>query len=301
MRVVDLFCGCGGSSLGFQTAGMKVVAGYDYWIKALNVYKANHNHTVILHDLSSKRAPDFIRSHKPDIIIGSPPCQDFSLAGKQIIGDRANLTIRFAEIVSSVRPKWVVMENVPEIARVGAEVLTKTKAILRLAGYGLTERVLNASLCGVPQARKRYFLVGLLGAEDDFIGTDLDAGLSKKPMTVRDYLGDTLGTDYFYMHQRNGVRRSVYSIDEPSRTVYGNNSPIPASYRKRTGDKADVASGSVRALTTKERSYLQSFPETYSFAGTKTDLDKMIGNAVPPNMAEYVARTIIRYAAKAGC
>ena len=93
------------------------------------------------------------------------------------------------------------MENVYNIERM--DVLPEALEIFRNAGYGLTRRVLNASLCGVPQIRRRFILVGHLGDKDDFLGELLDSRLSDKQMTVRDYLGDSLGTQYFYMHPRN--------------------------------------------------------------------------------------------------
>ena len=86
------------------------------------------------------------------------------------------------------------------------------KTMLSDAGYGLTARVLDASRCGVPQARKRFILIGHLGSEDGFLDDELEAGLADKQMTVRDYLGDKLRTQYYYMHPRSYARRGVFSI-----------------------------------------------------------------------------------------
>lgn len=187
------------------------------------------------------------------------------------------------------------MENVYNIERM--DVLPEALEIFRNAGYGLTRRVLNASLCGVPQIRRRFILVGHLGDKDDFLGELLDSRLSDKQMTVRDYLGDSLGTQYFYMHPRNFQRRGVFTIDEPAVTVRGTNRPIPPAYKRHHADKADISEG-VRALTYKERSYLQTFPEEFEFVGSKTDIEQAIGNAVPVKLAEYVARCIADYAAE---
>lgn len=228
------------------------------------------------------------------MIIGGPPCQDFSIAGARQRGKRANLTIRYAEIVRDVRPEWFVMENVYNIERM--DVLPEALEIFRNAGYGLTRRVLNASLCGVSQIRRRFILVGHLSDKDDFLDELLDSRLSDKQMTVRDYLGDSLGTQYFYMHPRNFQRRGVFTIDEPAVTVRGTNRPIPPAYKRYHADKADISEG-VRALTYKERSYLQTFPKEFEFVGSKTDIEQAIGNAVPVKLAEYVARCIADYAA----
>ena len=295
MRCIDLFCGCGGMSLGFQNAGFNIVAAYDRWGAAVDIYRANFDHPVFKVDLYQDDVIKGIRDAKPDIIIGGPPCQDFSIAGARLRGERANLTIRYANIIADIKPKWFVMENVYNIERM--DVLPEALEIFQKAGYGLTKRVLNAILCGVPQIRRRFILVGHLGDSDDFLGYLLDSRLSKKQMTVRDYLGNSLGTQYYYMHPRNFQRRGVFTIDEPAVTVRGTNRPIPPSYKRHHADKADVSEG-VRPLTFKERSYLQTFPEEFEFVGSKTDIEQAIGNAVPVKLAEYVAKCINDYAKK---
>lgn len=293
MKAVDLFCGCGGMSLGFQNAGIEVVAAYDNWMPAISIYRDNFEHPVYDLDLNLELAVNHIKEFNPDMIIGGPPCQDFSIAGNRNIGERGNLTIRFANIVKEIRPMWFVMENVYNIERM--PILPEIKRIFNSAGYGLTVRVLNASYCGVPQARRRFFMIGMLDAEDDFIGRKLDMGQAEKPMTVRDYLGNMLDTQYYYMHPRSYNRRAVFTIDEPSATIRGVNRPIPKGYKKHRGDKADVSDGLVRALTTKERSYLQTFPQKFVLEGSKTNLEQAIGNAVPVRLAEFVARRIVEY------
>lgn len=87
--------------------------------------------------------------------MGGPPCQDYSIAGKREIGERANLTIQFARIVSEIKPEWVVFENVYNIERFPT--LPKMKEILKRVGYGVSTKVLDASRCGVPQKRMRFF------------------------------------------------------------------------------------------------------------------------------------------------
>mgnify|MGYP000972085949 CR=1 FL=1 len=296
MRAVDLFCGCGGMSLGFQNAGIEVLAAYDNWIPAINIYRDNFDHPVYDYDLNAAEAITHIKAFNPDMIIGGPPCQDFSIAGNRNMGERANLTIRFANIVKEIRPMWFVMENVYNIERM--PILPKAQMVFKKAGYGLTIRILNASHCGVPQARRRFFMIGLLGAKDDFIGRPLDLAQSKMQMTVRDYLGESLQTQFYYMHPRSYNRRGVFSIDEPSATIRGVNRPIPQGYKKHHGDKADPSDGGVRELTTKERSYLQTFPEKFILEGKKTDIEQAIGNAVPVKLAEFIAQRIVEYSQK---
>lgn len=292
MKAVDIFSGCGGMSLGFEQAGVDVLAAFDNWKPAVDIYRANFNHPIYQKDLCDDDTVETIKTLGPDLIMGGPPCQDYSIAGKRKIGDRANLTIRFAEIVIGVHPEWVVFENVYNIERFGT--LPIMKKMLSDAGYGLTTRVLDASRCGVPQVRRRFILVGHLGSQDGFFDDALVEGMADKQMTVRDYLGDKLGTQYYYMHPRSYARRGVFSIDEPSATIRGVNRPIPANYKRHHADAAAIEDG-VRALTTKERSYLQSFPESFEFEGPKTSVELAIGNAVPPALAKYVAERVLKY------
>lgn len=289
---MDLFCGCGGMSLGFQNAGFDILAAYDNWDVAVNIYKENFSHPVYKMDLNNKDAVESIIEMQPEIIIGGPPCQDFSIAGKRKMGERANLTIRYAQIIASIKPNWFVMENVYNIKRMS--VLPKTIEIIKASGYGISTKILDASRCGVPQKRKRFFMIGHLNDDDGFLDIILEKNLSQYQMTVYDYLGDSLNTEFYYMHPRSYNRRAVFSIYEPSATIRGVNRPIPGGYKRHHGDKADISEG-VRSLTTKERSYIQTFPENFVFNGSKTDVEQAIGNAVPVKLAEYVANCILEY------
>lgn len=294
MRIVDLFCGCGGLSLGFERAGYEIVAGYDNWAAAINVYRQNFNHPINQIDLLNvEEASEHIRAYNPQMIIGGPPCQDFSSAGKRDEDNgRGDLTPAYANIVATIRPEWFLMENVSTITKTNK--LVEAKSIFKNAGYGLTQVVLDGSLCGVPQKRKRFFLIGRLGENDDFMYNYIQSKLAKKPMTVRDYLGDKLGVDYYYRHPRSYARRGVFSIDEPSPTIRGVNRPLPSGYKIHHNDPVQTTEG-IRPLTTKERSLIQTFPETFTFLGTKSEIEQMVGNAVPVNLGTFVGRAILDY------
>ncbi|MBP3270262.1 MAG: DNA cytosine methyltransferase [Bacteroidales bacterium] len=294
MKAIDLFCGCGGLSLGFEKAGIEVLAGLDNWQEALAVYSNNFDHPAIRIDLSDvDHSAALVRTYHPDIIIGGPPCQDFSSAGKRNEDNgRGDLTVSFANIVTEVRPQWFVMENVERILKTNK--LVEALSIFHNAGYGTTYKVLNSALCGVPQRRKRFVMIGNLGAEDDFMQVVLQKGLADREMTVADYFGDKLGIKYYYRHPRSYVRRGIYSIHEPSATIRGVNRPIPPGYKLHHGDPVSSTEG-IRALTTKERSMIQTFPEDFSFEGAKTDVEQMIGNAVPVNLGYYIADCILKY------
>ena len=98
-------------------------------------------------------------------------------------------------------PKWFVMENVDRAAK--SKTFAEVYKVFKDAGYGLTKVILDASLCGVPQLRKRLFLIGELGGEDNNLLPYLQKNLSIKPMTIKDYLGNSLGVEHYYRHPRS--------------------------------------------------------------------------------------------------
>ena len=193
-RTIDLFAGCGGMSLGFLNAGYDIIMAYDHWKPAIEVYSQNFTHPIYDLDLSELDVIAILSQQQPEMVIGGPPCQDFSSAGKrdESLG-RADLTVTFAEIVAGIKPQWFVMENVDRIRK--SHVLKQAKTIFRKSHYSLNEIVLTASYYGVPQNRKRYFLIGELGGDDDALLPYLEQKLTDEPMTIYDYLGDSLGIE----------------------------------------------------------------------------------------------------------
>lgn len=297
LKAIDLFAGCGGLSLGFQNAGFKIIGAFDNWKPAIQVYSKNFHHPIYNYDLSNlENNYSIFKKFKCDIVIGGPPCQDFSSAGKrnENLG-RGNLSIVFANIIAFIKPQWFVMENVERYQK--SEKRCQVLDIFKANNYGLTETIIKASLCGVPQNRKRYICIGKLNGEDDELLPYINQNLAEKPMSVRDYLGDTLGIEYYYRHPRTYARRGIFSIDEPSPTIRGVNRPIPKTYRLHKADATSLIE-EIRPLTTIERSYIQTFPKNFDFDSenqTKTDLEQIIGNAVPVKLGEYVANSIIEY------
>lgn len=297
-QVVDLFSGCGGLSLGFEKAGFDVLCGLDSWKWAVETYNRNFKHPCINIDVGDVGAVvdvlspffDGYSGSRPGII-GGPPCQDFSSAGKRVEGSRAGLTEKFAEVVGLLRPGFVVMENVPQALKAGS--YQSALSMLRGFGYEVGTVVLDASKCGVPQRRKRLFA---LGFED---GKTLDAVLEllndeqdSKSMTVRDYFGDGLDFEHYYNPPRSYARRGVFSVDEPAPTIRGVNRPVPPGYQSHRGDTAPV--GEVRALSSRERAGIQTFPEWFEFVGARTNVEQLIGNAVPVNLGLFVAERVFR-------
>jgi DNA (cytosine-5)-methyltransferase 1 len=132
------------------------------------------------------------------------------------------------------------------------------------AGYGLTHGVFDASLMNVPQKRKRYFVIGELDGQNDGLRELIKKSMAKESLTVREYLGNKLKTDFYYMHPRSYARRAVFSVDEPSATIRGVNRPIPQTYKFHNADAAK-SFDKIRALNSVERGLLQTFPEDFVF------------------------------------
>lgn len=171
-KIIDLFCGCGGLSYGFEMAGFEVILGIDNWADALKTFSATHKNAVAhLADLYTLNPSEILEKYnikKPDIIVGGPPCQGFSIAGKRMIDDERNKLYKgFVNFVDFFKPSAFVMENVPNIVSMGKGAL-KQQIIedFEQIGYKVSSKILMASDYGVPQNRKRAIFVGLLNGKE---------------------------------------------------------------------------------------------------------------------------------------
>ncbi len=201
---IDLFCGAGGLSLGFQQAGLRVAAAFD--AEEWNVATYNRNFgasSAFKADLARETGQSLARlarlgNRSIDVVFGGPPCQGFSIGGKRDLGDKRNLLVyHFARLVKQLRPKYFVLENVAGLLHAHSEpVLKSFRRRIRLAGYDVVEpiRILNAADYGVPQRRHRTFI---LGHRKDLtpIGYPdprgcVSNGCDEFYPTVRDALGD---------------------------------------------------------------------------------------------------------------
>ena len=190
--VLDLFCGCGGLSLGFEMAGYNVKLAIDNWEDALITYRKNHKGTKTLNADLLNLNPQIVEQecdiHDIDIIIGGPPCQGFSVAGKRIIDDDRNKLYKsFVRFVEHFKPKAFVMENVPNILSIGDGAIRE--AVLKDftgLGYNVTYKVLTASDYGTPQNRRRAFFVGFY----DGNAFEFPKKLVDKPVTTYEALSD---------------------------------------------------------------------------------------------------------------
>ena len=279
--------------MGFGNAGFDVLLALDNMPIAVEIYQKNFDHDCQEHDLNDvNKTVDMLRDLDFDGIIGGPPCQDFSSAGpRNPKGKRANLTYSFMDVVIELKPTFFVMENVPTIK--STEILDDICERFQEAGYGLTAVILNSALCGVPQRRKRFFLIGELHSQNNKLLEPLRKKLTTKEMTVKDYFGDELEFEFYYRHPRSYARRGVYSVDEPSATIRGVNRPIPPKYKKHNADKADPSKQSVHVLTSRQRAQIQTFPSDFVLSNIKSKDQVLIGNAVPVGLGRAIGKAII--------
>jgi len=286
MKIIDLFCGAGGFSQGFKEAGFEIVKSLDNDPHSIQHFNKNISNVAELCDISvldPKELPEV------DGIIGGPPCQGFSIAGKRLLTDpRSSISLIFAKIVTERKPKWFVMENVDGLLSMDFRKILLTR--FRKGGYpNITILLLNAVDYGAPQFRKRLFFVG-------FPKNNGNLGLIPTPLpsherkSVRDALPD-YEYEWYYRHPRTYSRRAVYTVDEPSPTIRTVNRPMPPNYKRHPND-APYKEDQVRAMTADERAIIQTFPRHFSWEGTKAVKNTLIGNAVPPVLACVVASAI---------
>ena len=339
MNVLDLFCGCGGLSYGFQQAGYNVLLGIDNWKDALATYALNHGKSkVFCADLTiveEKMVESVLLDQHINVIIGGPPCQGFSVAGKRQVDDERNTLYKgFVRMVAHFRPQAFVMENVPNILTIGSGVV-KTSIIKDFSevGYHVEAKVLTASDYGVPQNRRRAIFVGLRTGVFDFaiptihhkITTEealsdlpeysLSEGGCYPSFPLSEYQGEMRQkSDGVYNHEV--TLHSEKTVNIISMVPDGGNyKDLPAELQTTrkvhiawTRLRSDKPSFTIdtghrhhfhyqwnRVPTVRECARLQSFPDHFVFLGSKTSQYKHVGNAVPPLLAEAIAKRLRKY------
>ncbi|MBB3965732.1 DNA cytosine methyltransferase [Rhizobium metallidurans] len=244
MKAFELFAGAGGMSLGLKNAGFELVGAFDAWKLATENYNTNvgpHAEVFDLKDVAG--AVVEIARRSPDIIVGGPPCQDYSLAGKREEQANASLTKSFSMIVSGVRPEWFLMENVIQVLT--SDTWMVAKEVLKVAGFGISILKADCSFYGVPQSRRRCFVVGRRGECDGFLDKALERAASDRPMTLRDLFGAAV-PEALYFPARMPSKRSVWGPDEPAPTIRSSSlRPVPANYMPHDEDAALIENGYV--------------------------------------------------------
>lgn len=318
MNIVSLFAGCGGLDWGFEKAGFKIVWANEYDTSIHATYRLNHPSTILntcdVRMLTSTDIPDC------DGIIGGPPCQAWSEGGKRLgIEDpRGQLFYDYIRIVTEKKPKFFVIENVQGILEEKhKDSLKGFMKLLADAGYKITYELLNAADYRIPQDRFRVFFIGI--RKDLKNKFEFPNATCTTPITLRQAIGDITETPRFFNNENvEGVhpsrmnhdvytgaydakymaRNRVRSWEEPSFTMQAQarNAPQHPQAPKMpfvTPSKRMFAKGYehlYRRLSVRECARIQTFPDSFHFLYSNVkDGYKMVGNAVPPRLAWYLA------------
>lgn len=174
-KVIDLFAGCGGFSLGFMQNGFDITKAVEFDKSIALTYQKNHPTTqLIVDDIKNVDNTCFFNEYEADMIIGGPPCQGFSMAGARIrqgfIDDPRNQLFRhYFNIVKTVKPKIFIMENVKGLLTMqNGEIFNEIISLFSEQKYYMYSILLKATDFGIPQSRERLFIVGILNKEIDF-------------------------------------------------------------------------------------------------------------------------------------
>lgn len=310
MRFIELFAGIGGLGLGLEQAGLQPLTGYEKWDKALDVWQFNNKSKAFQVDLGDVAAASLhIMGSSPRMIVGGPPCQDYSTAGKGVLGKNAAMTQAFAMTIVIVRPEWFIFENTQR-APLSLN-YRQARAIWKRAGYGLTELMVMASHFGTPQARKRFFCIGRLGEVDGFLESAIRDAASKKPVPVRSILEPDRFPDdaelirrggYFVRPYTNG--KGVHRLDRPAPTIIRSSTGKPnKAYRENPHPTDHITYDEAFQLKEHQAMRIQGFPADFDMGGyrlrrtgkeySKRDVMQMIANAVPPPLAEKLGEVIL--------
>tara|TARA_R110001592_G_scaffold237459_2_gene496671 strand:- start:1849 stop:2829 length:981 start_codon:yes stop_codon:yes gene_type:complete len=313
INVLDLFCGCGGFSQGFKESGFNVVAGIDIWDKAIETYKNNHNHLSLCKDLieyDPKQLSEEYNIKKVDIIIGGPPCQGFSNAGKRDVSDpRNSLFMEFKKYIDYYNPDMFIMENVMGILSMKTKKGEKCIDIicdLLKKNYNINISKLYASDFEVPQNRRRVLIFGirkdlkLFPYEPKYI---IKEKLNRIPVSTILEKENDIDPSYLLSEKAitgiikkkermkkegKGFGAQILKLDKPSYT-------IPARYWKDGYDAlVKYSDNKIRRLTIVELARIQTFPDYYKFIGSKKDRIIQIGNAVACRFSYHIANHIYK-------
>lgn len=291
--VVDLFAGCGGLSLGFEASGFKTV-GYEMDEDACKTYSSN----LIGKCINEKLTIDSTYP-KADIVIGGPPCQPFSVGGKQLgLKDARDGFPIFLSAVRQLNPEVLLFENVRGMLYKNKWYLKEVVKALEELGYHVHYALLNAVDYEVPQNRERVIVVGSKG----------QIGLPKK-VNRRVTAGQALGELAFQFDDQSrflteSMNRYVANYERASKCVNPRDLYLHKPARTltcrniagATGDmhRVRLEDGRRRRITVREAARLQSFPDWFNFSGTETNQFNQIGNAVAPYFAFHLAQSVKR-------
>lgn len=324
MNVISLFSGCGGLDLGFEKAGFDISVANEFDKNIWETFKVNHPKTKLIEgDIRNIKEDDF--PAEVDGIIGGPPCQSWSEAGslKGIEDDRGKLFYEYIRILKNKQPKFFLAENVSGmLADRHLEAVKNILEMFKECGYDVSLTLVNAKDYGVAQERKRVFYIGF--RKDLNIKFDFPKGSTEdddKKITLKDIIWDlqdtavpagnknqhnpeAINNNEYFTGSYSPIfmsRNRVKSWDEQAFTVQASGRQCqlhPQAPKMVKVDKNDCRfvegkENLYRRMTIREIARIQGFPDSFKFIYKNTnDAYKMIGNAVPVNLAYEVASAI---------
>ena len=308
-KVIDLFAGVGGLSLGFEQKGFDIVLANEYDASIAEAYMVNHKKTkMIVGDITTLDLEKTFGPYKGEVsvVIGGPPCQGFSQKGqRKTIHDERNFLFKYyVKVVNLVKPTYFVMENVPNLLTAENGFFRKEiEDLFYFMGYSLNSGVLNASDYGVPQNRRRAVIIGKLD------GNAPQSEYQKKLREGSSVLYNHVATNHSPLALERlsmippNAGREVLPEEHLTKSIYS------GTWTRMRKDEISVtittrfdtpSSGKFthpylnRAITVREAARIQSFPDTFQFVGNKGSQMKQVGNAVPPLLAASIADVILK-------
>jgi DNA (cytosine-5)-methyltransferase 1 len=340
INVVDVFAGCGGLSYGFQKAGFNIILGVDNDKDCAETFSRNHAGSQYLHmdirDVSEELIKRKLGQKEIAVLIGGPPCQGFSLSGKRVFMDpRNSLYLHFFNILDILAPKIAIIENVPGIKGLyGGEAFVSILKEFEKRGYSVSHKLLKADDYGVPQTRKRMFIVGSKYGKFEFPKPlqkkiTLGEAVSDLPLledtneSCNEYICPPQNEYQKLMREKSARIHNHVTTNHTSQTKRiirmvpegKNYKSLPKELQNTrnvhiawtrldsskpsltidTGHRHHFHPKANRVPTVRECARIQSFPDNFIFFGSKTSQYRQVGNAVPPLLAFAVAKEIKRY------
>jgi len=320
IKVVSLFCGCGGTDLGLvggfsyldkwypATRKIKIIHASDIDSKVVETYNLNFKHKARVVDVSNLSFPEGYA----DIVIGGFPCQAFSTVNptKKPHHRENQLFWQMSRIIGEIRPRVFIAENVKGFYRLGGGKYFKlAKRSFEDKDYTVHDSLLNSSDFGVPQLRERLFLIGIHNSFDlsfEFPKpTHGPDSIKKLPKTcLRDAIENLFPADpkyYFSKKAVEGVKKAKPNMKRAlAQNLNGQCLTITSHLAKVSLNSrdpvllVDAERELYRRFTPREASRIQSFPDSFRFNGSERDAYRQIGNAVPPVVMWHLGRAILK-------
>lgn len=318
-KVVSLFSGCGGADCGllggfefnkkrYKKLPFKLVYATDIDPKALATHKLNFKcDNVVCGDICdtpSSSIPDH------DVLIGGFPCQSFSTVNptKDPFDDRANLYKQMVRIAKDKQPKVCIAENVKGLMTLhNGAIFAKVKNAFENAGYNVFYKLVMAADYGVPQKRERMIMVCVRKdiSQEYFFPSPTNEN-NWVPLSVCVPQLEIADSKYYFSEKavqgmknaKNNMKRGLaQDLNSPCLTVTSHLAKVSLNSRDPVL-LVDSENERYRRFTPREAARIQSFPDSFQFAGSEIDAYRQIGNAIPPVMFWYIAREVVNLLSK---